>query len=144
MVDPAPGRGRYGVRMPIEKNDSQLLSELAPVVDENLTRHIAEADGWQPHDLVPWDQGKNFAFMGGTDWSADQSTLSDVEALEMKVLGGLRETLRRARPILFVEVDFANEAAVRAFLDDAAYEIVETLPATGNTNYLCRPLAAGA
>ena len=68
----------------------------------------------------------------------------DVEALEMKVLGGLRETLRRARPILFVEVDFANEAAFRAFLDDAAYEIVETLPASGNTNYLCRPLAAGA
>ncbi|EID74926.1 acyl-ACP desaturase [Rhodococcus opacus RKJ300 = JCM 13270] len=85
MVDPVPRRGRYGVRMPIEKNDSQLLSELAPVVDENLTRHIAEADGWQPHDLVPWDQGKNFAFMGGTDWSADQSTLSDVEALALTV-----------------------------------------------------------
>ncbi len=77
--------GRYGVRMPIEKNDSQLLSELVPVVEENLTRHIAEADGWQPHDLVPWDQGKNFAFMGGTDWSADQTSLSEVESLALTV-----------------------------------------------------------
>ncbi|WP_072688067.1 acyl-ACP desaturase [Rhodococcus marinonascens] len=71
--------------MPIEKNDSQLLSELVPVVEENLTRHIAEADGWQPHDLVPWDQGKNFAFMGGTDWSADQTSLSEVESLALTV-----------------------------------------------------------
>ena len=68
----------------------------------------------------------------------------DVEALEMKVLGGLTETLRRARPMLFVEVDLANEQAFRAFLRDAAYEIIETLPATGNTNYLCRPVTAGA
>ncbi|MFZ2175921.1 MAG: acyl-ACP desaturase [Rhodococcus sp. (in: high G+C Gram-positive bacteria)] len=71
--------------MSMEKNDSQLLSELAPVVETNLARHIAEADAWQPHDLVPWDQGKNFAFMGGTDWSADQSTLSKVETLALTV-----------------------------------------------------------
>ncbi|AWK75737.1 fatty acid desaturase [Rhodococcus oxybenzonivorans] len=71
--------------MPTEFTDKHLLTELAPVVEENLARHIAEADGWLPHDLVPWDQGKNFAFMGGTDWSADQSTLSEVEALALTV-----------------------------------------------------------
>ncbi|MDV7246549.1 MULTISPECIES: acyl-ACP desaturase [Rhodococcus] len=71
--------------MPTEFTDKHLLTELSPVVEENLARHIAEADGWLPHDLVPWDQGKNFAFMGGTDWSADQSTLSEVEALALTV-----------------------------------------------------------
>ncbi|MEU2006961.1 acyl-ACP desaturase [Rhodococcus sp. NPDC019627] len=71
--------------MPTEFTDKHLLTELAPVVEENLARHTADADGWLPHDLVPWDQGKNFAFMGGTDWSADQSTLSEVEALALTV-----------------------------------------------------------
>lgn len=68
-----------------EINDSQLLSELAPVVQENLERHIAAADGWQPHDFVPWDSGRNFAFMGGEDWSPEQSQITDVEALALTV-----------------------------------------------------------
>ena len=63
----------------------------------------------------------------------------DVEALEMKVLGGLTETIERARPVLFVEVDFANETAFRAYLQSVGYEIAITIPAAGNTNYLCRP-----
>lgn len=78
-------RDKYGVRMPTDINDSQLLSELAPVVQENLDRHIAAADGWQPHEFVPWDSGRNFAFMGGEDWAPEQSKLSDVEALALTV-----------------------------------------------------------
>lgn len=66
----------------------------------------------------------------------------DVEALEMKVLNGLKETIARCRPILFVEVDHTNEQPFRAFLDAAGYEILNTIPATGNTNYLCRFTAA--
>lgn len=62
----------------------------------------------------------------------------DVEALEMKVLNGLKQTIARCRPILFVEVDHSNETAFRAYLDDAGYEILNTIPASGNTNYLCR------
>lgn len=68
----------------------------------------------------------------------------DVEALEIKVLGGLTETLKRARPVLFVEVDFANETAFQAFLHRANYEISKTIPAAGNTNYLCLPRVANA
>ncbi|AOW94301.1 fatty acid desaturase [Rhodococcus sp. WMMA185] len=71
--------------MAIDKSDSQLLHELVPAVEENFKRHIAEADVWQPHDLVPWGQGKNYAFIGGIDWSADQSSLSDVESLALTV-----------------------------------------------------------
>ncbi|NLE82135.1 MAG: acyl-ACP desaturase [Rhodococcus sp.] len=70
---------------PREFTDSQLLKELEAAAQENLDRHIAAADDWQAHDFVPWDSGRNFAFMGGEDWSAEQSQLSDVEALALTV-----------------------------------------------------------
>ncbi|GGK48001.1 acyl-ACP desaturase [Nocardia camponoti] len=65
--------------------DRELLSELAPVVETNLARHIEVAEGWQPHDLVPWADGRNFEFMGGTDWSPEQSQLSETAALALTV-----------------------------------------------------------
>ncbi|MBJ8343759.1 acyl-ACP desaturase [Antrihabitans sp. YC2-6] len=66
-------------------NDGALLSALAPVVDDNLRRHVAESVVWEPHDFVPFDEGRNYAFMGGDDWSPEQSTLSDVGKLALSV-----------------------------------------------------------
>jgi acyl-[acyl-carrier-protein] desaturase len=54
-----------------------VLHELEPVVAENLDRHIAVAKEWHPHDYVPWDEGRNFAFLGGEDWSPEQSRLDE-------------------------------------------------------------------
>ncbi|TKJ22852.1 acyl-ACP desaturase [Blastococcus sp. CCUG 61487] len=54
---------------------SAVLIELEPVVAENLDRHIRMAKEWHPHDYVPWDEGRNFAFLGGEDWSPEQSRL---------------------------------------------------------------------
>jgi acyl-[acyl-carrier-protein] desaturase len=54
-----------------------VLHELEPVVAENLDRHIAIAKEWHPHDYVPWDEGRNFAFLGGEDWSPEQSRLDE-------------------------------------------------------------------
>jgi acyl-[acyl-carrier protein] desaturase len=54
-----------------------VLTELEPVVAENLDRHIAIAREWHPHDYVPWDEGRNFAFLGGEDWSPEQSRLDE-------------------------------------------------------------------
>lgn len=65
--------------------DHELLDALAFEVDLNLHRHIGEADGWQPHDLVPWDDGHNFAFLGGTDWEPEQATLSEAAKLALTV-----------------------------------------------------------
>ncbi len=50
--------------------DRELLETLAPAVEENLRRHIDAADGWQPHDYVPWDDGRNFGFLYGRTRSA--------------------------------------------------------------------------
>ncbi|MVU81801.1 acyl-ACP desaturase [Nocardia sp. ET3-3] len=68
--------------------DRDLLESLEGEVEANLTRHIAAAPEWQPHDYVPWDDGRNFAFLGGTDWDPAQSELSEVTktALTVSVL----------------------------------------------------------
>ncbi|EXG80630.1 acyl-ACP desaturase [Cryptosporangium arvum] len=56
-----------------------LLLELEPVVETNLNRHLATAKEWFPHEYVPWSQGTDFdGVLGGTAWSEEQSTLSDV------------------------------------------------------------------
>ncbi|MGV9414487.1 acyl-ACP desaturase [Nocardia sp. NPDC003693] len=65
--------------------DRELLESLAPEVEANLVRHVAVAAEWQPHDYVPWDDGRNFEFLGGTDWEPAQSELSDVSKLALTV-----------------------------------------------------------
>ena len=57
-------------------SDSELLEELESVAEENVNRHFAVSAEWHPHDYVPWDLGRNFAAMGGSDWSEEQSQLS--------------------------------------------------------------------
>ncbi|MBF6355374.1 acyl-ACP desaturase [Nocardia higoensis] len=65
--------------------DRELLESLADEAELNLRRHVAVADGWQPHDLVPWDDGRNFAFLGGTDWEPGQAQLSEVAVVALTV-----------------------------------------------------------
>ena len=52
---------------------TQLLTELEPVVEENLNRHLAIADEWMPHEYVPWSLGRDFADLGGEPWELAQS-----------------------------------------------------------------------
>jgi acyl-[acyl-carrier-protein] desaturase len=57
---------------------ARLLHELEPVVAANVDRHLAVARDWQPHDYVPWSRGRDFAFLGGEDWTPSDSTLDPV------------------------------------------------------------------
>ncbi|WP_343600040.1 acyl-ACP desaturase [Mycobacterium sp.] len=63
--------------------DSQLLHELEPVVEGLLNRHIAKFKEWNPHDYIPWSDGKNFYALGGQDWEPGQTQLSDVARVAM-------------------------------------------------------------
>ncbi|BBX22647.1 putative acyl-[acyl-carrier protein] desaturase [Mycolicibacter terrae] len=63
--------------------DLEILGELEPVAAANVTRHEAAAVEWNPHDYVPWDHGRDFARTGGSDWSPEQSKLSDVAKAAM-------------------------------------------------------------
>src|SRR3954452_17808384 len=62
-----------------------LLRELEPVVAANLDRHLSMAKEWHPHDYVPWSRGRDFAFLGGTDWAPEDSPLDPVAKTAMVV-----------------------------------------------------------
>jgi acyl-[acyl-carrier-protein] desaturase len=63
--------------------DLELLQELEQVAENNLNRHLSATTNWHPHDYIPWDQGRNFAAMGGKDWDPAQSQLSEVARAAM-------------------------------------------------------------
>lgn len=61
----------------------QLLHELEPVVEDLLNRHLSMFKEWNPHDYVPWSDGKNFYALDGQDWEPGQSRLPDVAQVAM-------------------------------------------------------------
>ncbi|WP_079644302.1 acyl-ACP desaturase [Mycobacteroides abscessus] len=63
--------------------DLELLHELEPVVEENVHRHLGVTKDWNPHDYVPWSEGKNYKALGGQDWDPEQSKLSEVAKIAM-------------------------------------------------------------
>jgi acyl-[acyl-carrier-protein] desaturase len=63
--------------------DLQLLHELEPVVEKNLNRHLSMRKDWNPHDYIPWSDGKNYYALGGQDWHPEQSQLSEVAQVAM-------------------------------------------------------------
>ena len=71
--------------MPQTSPHAAILTELEPVVAQNLDRHDRLAKEWHPHDYVPWDEGRNFAFLGGEDWSPEQSRLDETAKAAMFV-----------------------------------------------------------
>ena len=66
-----------------ELTQLDLLRELAPVAEDNVNRHLKIAKNWIPHDYVPWDEGRNFAALGGVDYDPEQSQLDEVAKAAM-------------------------------------------------------------
>ncbi|WP_074342972.1 acyl-ACP desaturase [Mycobacteroides abscessus] len=56
---------------------------MEPVVEENVHRHLGVTKDWNPHDYVPWSEGKNYKALGGQDWDPEQSKLSEVAKIAM-------------------------------------------------------------
>jgi acyl-[acyl-carrier-protein] desaturase len=67
---------------------SALILELEPVVQQELRRHLDSEDLWYAHDYVPFEQGENFAFLGGHDWDPSDVTLPKTvtDALEILLI----------------------------------------------------------
>ncbi|WP_089155756.1 acyl-ACP desaturase [Micromonospora sp. NBS 11-29] len=60
-------------------SQTALLTELEPVVEKNLDRHLSLAKEWFPHEYVPWSDGRTFdGPLGGEPWSATDSTIPEV------------------------------------------------------------------
>ncbi len=65
-----------------------LISELEPVILLELRRHLDSEDLWYAHDYVPFEQGQNFAFLGGKDFDPSEVTLPRhiTDALEILLI----------------------------------------------------------
>ncbi|MEU0869186.1 acyl-ACP desaturase [Nocardia brasiliensis] len=63
--------------------DTDILRELEPVAERLLDDHLRKTRAWHPHDYVPWDDGRNFAALGGIDWAPEQSKLTAVARIAM-------------------------------------------------------------
>ena len=66
-------------------SQTRLLIDLEPIVAQNLDRHLGLAKEWHPHDYVPWSRGRDFAFLGGTDWVPADSPLDPIARTAMIV-----------------------------------------------------------
>jgi acyl-[acyl-carrier-protein] desaturase len=60
-----------------------VLTELEPIVERELNRHLSIAEPWQPHEYVPWSRGRDFLKLGGVDFEPSQSALSPDAQLAM-------------------------------------------------------------
>ena len=67
----------------------------------------------------------------------------DVEGMEMGVLAGSRELIRRYRPLIFVEVASRNTSALMEWLKQADYRVTRIFTDKGHANYLLAPGADG-
>lgn len=64
----------------------------------------------------------------------------DVEGMELSVLAGLGEVIAKHNPVLLVEVDNVNEEAFMQWVEDAGYDVAETVQRYRlNKNHLLKP-----
>ncbi len=71
----------------------ELVIALEKALPELSEEHQLDIAVWQPHDWVPWDAGRNFAFLGGEDWDPSDSTMSDEAKAALMALLLLKDNL---------------------------------------------------
>jgi FkbM family methyltransferase len=67
----------------------------------------------------------------------------DVEGMEMSVLAGSRELIRRWKPLIFIEIANRNTLALMDWLTDANYRVTRIFTDKGHANYLLAPEVPG-
>ena len=63
------------------------------MVEKNLNRHLSMRKDWNPHDYIPWSDGKNYYALGGQDWEP-----GTVEAVRGRPDGDGAEPADRGQP----------------------------------------------
>ncbi|MGC2413717.1 MAG: FkbM family methyltransferase [Stellaceae bacterium] len=100
--------------------------EFGPVQREPLTQQRGQDPARAEH--VPLTTLDRFAFP-----RVDMIKI-DVEGMELRVLAGAEETIRRCRPVMYVEVLKTDAAALRAKIVSYGYDVHDN-----KMNYLCIP-----
>jgi acyl-[acyl-carrier-protein] desaturase len=63
---------------------SELSSDLTPVVERLLERHLATAKEWFPHRLVPWSRGRDFTD-DDAQWRPEPGSCSEAARVALTV-----------------------------------------------------------
>ena len=66
----------------------------------------------------------------------------DVEGMEMAVLAGSQQLIRRWKPLIFIEIANRNTPALMEWLSDADYKVTRIFTDKGHANYLLAPESA--
>lgn len=58
--------------------DADLMRQLEPVVEKELSRHLGMVRDWYPHEYVPWSEGTDFEGpLEGREWTEQEARFSD-------------------------------------------------------------------
>jgi hypothetical protein len=82
--------------------DDDLILVLEKALPELTEEHERSAITWNPHDLVPWDDGRNYAFLGGTDWEESDSAMPEEHRIALLALLLTKDNLPSFHRILGV------------------------------------------
>lgn len=82
--------------------DDDLILVLEKALPELTEEYERAAITWNPHDLVPWDEGRNYAFLGGTDWEESDSTVPEAVGVAVLALVLTKDNLPSFHRILGV------------------------------------------
>jgi acyl-[acyl-carrier-protein] desaturase len=63
--------------------DLQLLRELEPVAEAGMNQHLVSTKNWNPHDYVPWSDGRSYGAAGAGGWTLEQSRLPELARIAM-------------------------------------------------------------
>lgn len=63
----------------------------------------------------------------------------DVEGMEIDVLAGAKETIKRCKPVIAIEVQENKNAAFWSWLEEMRYHVVDYLRAHRPIDYICIP-----
>ncbi|WP_132994013.1 acyl-ACP desaturase [Gordonia zhaorongruii] len=67
-------------------SEDELVTALEKALPEITEDHAANMVAWNPSEWVPWDKGRNFAFLGGEDYDPSEQSLSDTSAAGLLAL----------------------------------------------------------
>lgn len=58
----------YCVRVTTSTSEDDLTLAIDKALPDVRAAYVEAGDAWQPHDYIPWDDGRNYAFLGGEDF----------------------------------------------------------------------------
>jgi FkbM family methyltransferase len=148
-LEPLPDAGA-ALRRAVERNglDNVDLSKLGIGIADHAGRArlvFSERGGLGETRLVPDPSGDIVIDTLDAVITGPVDVLKiDVEGMEMNVLAGAGDVIRRSRPLIYIEIANDNTLAFNTWLGQAGYRVERVFTDKQHANYLIVPQSAGA